>query len=92
MPTQCNTKPLEFEGFGRCRVVAAFDDSPITSDVGALLLRQVDRRVSLFDWLIACFSDHCNPDRIQHSLPTLIAQRIVAIALGYGGPQRPTPS
>ena len=28
MPTQCNTKPLEFEPHGRRRVVADFDGGP----------------------------------------------------------------
>ncbi len=83
MPTQCNTKPLEFEGHGRRRVVADFDGGPITSDAGALLLRRVEQRLSLFDQVADCFTDHRNPVRIQHSLRTLIAQRIVAIALGY---------
>ena len=83
MPTQCNTKPLEFEGHGRHRVVADFDGGPITSDAGALLLRRVQRRLSLIDQVAACFTDHRNPDPIQHSRRTLIAQRIVAIALGY---------
>ena len=83
MPTQCNTKPLEFEGHGRRRVVADFDGGPITSDAGALLLGRVDQRLSLFDQVADCFSDHRDPDRIQHSLRTLVAQRIVAIALGY---------
>ena len=76
MPTQRNTKRLEFEGFGRGRVLAAFDDGPITSDAGALLLRQVEQRLSLFDQVADFFSDHRNPDRIQHSLHTLIAQRV----------------
>ena len=83
MPTQCNTKPLEFEGHGRRRVVADFDGGPITSDAGALLLRRVEQRLSLFDQVADCFTDHRDPDRIQHSLRTLVAQRIVAIALGY---------
>jgi hypothetical protein len=64
-------------------VVAAFDGGPITSDAGALLLRQVEQRQSLIDQVADCFTDHRNPDRIRHSLRTLIAQRIVAIALGY---------
>ena len=64
-------------------MVAAFDGGPITSDAGALLLRRVEQRLSLFDQVADCFTDHRNPDRIQHSLRTLIAQRIVAIALGY---------
>ena len=29
MPTQCNTKPREFEAHGRYRVVAAFGGGPI---------------------------------------------------------------
>ena len=83
MPTQCNTKPLEFEPHGRRRVVADFDGGPITSDAGALLLRRVDRRLSLSDQVADCFTDHRDPKRIRHSLRKLVAQRIVGIALGY---------
>ena len=83
MPTQCATKPLEFEGHRRRRVVADFDGGPITSDAGALLLRRVEQHLSLFDQVADCFSDHRDPSRIQHSLRTLIAQHIVAISLGY---------
>ncbi len=54
MPTQCSTKPLEFEGHGSRRVVAAFDGGPITSDAGALLLRQVDQYLSLIDQVAGC--------------------------------------
>ena len=83
MPTQCNTKPLEFEPHGRRRVVADFDGGPITSDAGALLLREVDRHLSVSDQVAACFTDYRDPRRIQYSLRTLIAQRIVGIAQGY---------
>ena len=83
MPTQCNTKPLEFEPHGRRRVVADFDGGPITSDAGALLLRRVDRLLALSDQVAACFTDHRDPKRTQYSLRTLIAQRIRGIALGY---------
>ena len=75
--------PLEFKRFGRRRMVADFDGGPITSDAGTLLLRRVEQRLSLFDQVADCFSDHRDPNRIQHGLRTLIAQRIVAIALGY---------
>ncbi len=83
MPTQCNTKPLEFEPHGRRRVVADFDGGPITSDAGSLLLRRVDRRLSLSDQVADCFTDHRDPKRTQYSLRKLISQRIVGIALGY---------
>ena len=79
MPTQCNTKPLEFEPHGRRRVVADFDGGPITSDAGALLLRRVDRRPSVSDQVADCFTDYRDPKRIHYSLRTLITQRV----LGY---------
>ena len=83
MPTQCNTKPLEFEPHGRRRVVADFDGGPITSDAGLLLLRRVDRHLSVSDQVADCFTDHRDPKRIHYSLRTLIAQRILGIAQGY---------
>jgi len=64
-------------------VVADFDGGPITSDAGTLLLRRVDRRLSLSDQVAACFTDHRDPRRIRHSLRKLVAQRIIGIALGY---------
>ena len=83
MPTQCTTKPLEFEPHGRRRVVADFDGGSITSDAGTLLLRQVDRHLSVSDQVTDCFTDHRDPKRIRYSLRTLIAQRMVGIAQGY---------
>ena len=83
MPTQCATKPLEFEPNQRRRVVAAFDGGPITSDAGLLLLRRVDRRLALSDQVADCFTDHRDPKRVHYSLRKLIAQRIVGIAQGY---------
>ena len=49
MPTQRSTKPLELEAHGRGRAVAAFDDGPITSDAGLLLLRRLDQRLSVIN-------------------------------------------
>jgi hypothetical protein len=83
MQTECSAEQLEFEGFAGRRVVAAFDGGAMTSDAGALLLREADRAIGLSRRVSACFSDHRTPDRVVHALPTLIGQRIVAIALGY---------
>ena len=55
----------------------------MTSDAGARLLLQVDRLLSLFDQVAACFSHRRNPDRIQRALRTLIARRTVAIDPGH---------
>jgi hypothetical protein len=54
----------------------------ITSDGGALLLREVDRQIGLIDALNEVIPDPRNPALITHDQRTLLAQRIFAIALG----------
>jgi Transposase DDE domain group 1 len=54
MQTECSAKQLEFEGFAGRRVVAAFDGGAMTSDVGALLLREADRAIGLSRRVSAC--------------------------------------
>ena len=83
MQTECISGQLEFEGFYGRRVVAAFDGGAVTSDAGALLLRDTDRAIRLIERVAACFSDGRDPGQLIHALPTLVGQRIVAIALGY---------
>jgi hypothetical protein len=83
MPTQCISEQLGFEGFDGRRVEAAFDGGAVTSDAGALLLREADRALGLIARLSACFRDGRDPGRMVHSLRTLIGQRIIGLALGY---------
>jgi hypothetical protein len=81
--TECNGLPLVFASLGRRKVQADFDGGTLTTDAGALLLRQVDRRIGLLDALTACMVDPRDPAKITHDLRTLLAQRIFAIAMGY---------
>ncbi len=83
MQTHCISAQFEFEGFGGRKVVAAFDGGAIASDAGALLLRHTDEAIGLFDRIADCFVDRRGPACTVHSLRTLIAQRVTAIALGY---------
>jgi len=83
MQTQCSADQLEFEGFAGRRVVARFDGGALTSDAGALLLREADRAIGLSRRVSACFRDARCPERVVHALRTLIGQRIVGLALGY---------
>jgi len=64
-------------------VTAAFDGGSITSNAGALLLREIDRSMGLVDQVAGCFTDHRDPRLTEHSIRTLVAQRITGIALGY---------
>jgi hypothetical protein len=83
MDTQCNTETLPFPALGSRQVLASFDGGDITSDGGGLLLRQVEQSTGIIRQFAACFTDHRNPDRIEHTCEHLIAQRVYALALGY---------
>lgn len=83
MQTQCTQIELEFSKHFRRQVTAKFDGGHISSDGGAILLREVDRRLGLLDRLALCFRDHRKQDRIEHSVRELVSQRVYALALGY---------
>jgi len=83
MPTQCITPELEFSSVGRRRVVAQFDGGHVSSDAGALLLKRTDQAIGLLDRLSGCFEDSRAPQFVEYSVRTLLAQRVMGIALGY---------
>lgn len=55
--TECNAQQLEFHGLERRRVVGAFDRGAISSDGGALLLREVEARTRIMARLARQFQD-----------------------------------
>jgi hypothetical protein len=79
------SQPFPFEEHFSRQVVAGFEGARMTTDGGALLLRAMDRKISLLERVVACFTDTCDPERVEHSLAELLAQRIYALALGYEG-------
>ena len=81
--TACNREPLTFPRLGTKAVVADFHGGQLTTDAGALLLRQVERHLGLFDALDAAIPDPRRPELIEHDQKAMLAQRITAIALGY---------
>ena len=83
MNTECSTDPLAFHALGRRTVVGCFDGGEISSDGGGLLLREVEQRTQILRRLSQCFIDHRHPGRIEHSVESLVKQRVLGIALGY---------
>ena len=81
--TECTKQPLLFTRLHRKKVQADFNGGQITSDAGALLLREVDQRIGLIDAIDGCIRDPRDPDAITHTQRAMLAQRILAIALGY---------
>jgi hypothetical protein len=64
-------------------VEADFTGGHLSSDGGVLLLREVDRGMGLCDKLARCFTDHRNPNFIEHQLGVMVRQRVFGLALGY---------
>ena len=81
--TECYESPLPFASLNRRQLVADFSGGVLTSDAGALLLRQADRQLGLLDALDAAIPDPRRPDLILHPQRTLLAQRVFGIACGY---------
>jgi Transposase DDE domain group 1 len=83
MQTDCIPAQLGFQALGHRRVETDFDAGIVTGDAGALLLREVGRAMGLIERVASCFTDARDPDRCEHSIQTLLAQRIYGLALGY---------
>jgi hypothetical protein len=83
MKTYCNQRALPFQTKISRDLVAHFNGGKITSDGGAVLLQQTERITAIIRKFAACFTDHRDPDLIEHSVEELVAQRVYALALGY---------
>jgi DDE family transposase len=81
--TQCTTEPLAFARLGSRRVEADFSGGDLTTDAGALLLREADRRVGLLDAFNDVLPDPRHPAFITHPQRALLTQRVFGIACGY---------
>jgi Transposase DDE domain group 1 len=81
--TECTQTSFSFAAHFSRNVVAGFDGGTLTSDAGALLLRETDRRLNLLNRLASCFQDDRNPVLITHQVQEMVAQRVYGLALGY---------
>ncbi len=64
-------------------MVGSFDGGTISSDGGAFLLRQTDKKLNLLPRLAACFLDGRKQERVEHSILEMLSQRVYGVALGY---------
>src|SRR5947209_7180342 len=74
---------MTFSRLGSRAVLADFLGGRLTTDAGALLLRETADRLGLFDAIDAAIPDPRDPALIVHDQKSMLAQRVTAIALGY---------
>ena len=83
MQTECNAEPSLFGLVEGRPVIAEFDGGALTSDAGGLLLGAADRSLDLVRRLSECFRDARDQRFVEHSVATMIGQRVFGLALGY---------
>jgi hypothetical protein len=76
-------KQLRFPTAAGFTVRADFTGGEVSSDLGALLLAAVDRRIGLIGRLVEAMGDSRDPRYITHPLRDLLTQRVFQIASGY---------
>jgi hypothetical protein len=80
---ECNQLSFRLPGLNGRRIEGNFQGGNVSSDGGLMLLREVDRRLGLTKALAKLLPDQRDPDRIEHSLESMLRQRIYGLALGY---------
>jgi hypothetical protein len=64
-------------------IMIDFQGATITSDVGFLLVREIDERFRIIDPRQDCLEDLRSPNPTRHSLVQMVRQRLYQIAAGY---------
>ena len=65
------------------KVLASYTGKDISTDGGALLLQEMDKRLGLTDMFSRCINDERDQRYIDHQLIEMLRQRIYQIACGY---------
>lgn len=76
-------KQFRFEQPKTPPVVVNFKGGLVTSDAGLSLIAEIDRKLEITAQFAQCFQDYRKPNRIDHSIESLITQRIYGLVMGY---------
>jgi hypothetical protein len=76
-------KQFKFELPKSPPVVVNFQGGQVISDAGLSLIAEIDRKLQITSRLAVCFKDYRKPNRIDHSIESLITQRIYGLLMGY---------
>jgi DDE family transposase len=81
--TECNEQGLLFQELGNREVVVDFKGGYLSSDGGGILLRELESRSGLLKELSECFIDLRDQRFVEHTVESLVKQRINGLVLGY---------
>ena len=81
--TKCTIDRIDLTSCKRRLVQAEFTGGDITSDGGAVLLREMDGRLQLTSAVANRFTDRRRKKQVRHDYHSLLQQRVYGICLGY---------
>jgi len=70
---ECNQNEFTFAPHFSRQASARFSERQLSTEGGAPLFRETDRKISLLSRVRKCFSDSRNPALIEHELGELLA-------------------
>ena len=76
--TECNQEVFSFASHFSRRVEASFTAGQVSTDGGALLLRQADRKIDLLKRVASCFTDRRSPLLVQRQPVDALAAHLRA--------------
>ena len=80
---KCTIDRIDLTSCKRRLVQAEFTGGDITSDGGAVLLREMDRRLQLTSAVADRFTDRRRKKQVRHDYHSMLQQRVYGICLGY---------
>lgn len=81
--TRSLPKQFRFEQPKSPPVVVNFSGGLVTSDAGLTLIAEIDRKLQITSQFAQCFQDYRKPNRVDHSIESLIKQRTYGLVMGY---------
>ncbi|NET37836.1 MAG: IS1380 family transposase [Cyanothece sp. SIO1E1] len=74
---------LTFNFYQQKPLIVQFSELELSSDVGILLARQAEEQVHICQGIAECIEEWRDPNKVTHSLPQLVSQRIYQLIGGY---------
>lgn len=81
--TDCTPEQFKFERLKSRQVIGNFKGGTVTSDGGLTLIAGLDQKLKNTSRFAACFQDYRQPNRVEHSIESLVAQRVYGLVQGY---------
>lgn len=74
---------FNLSGLGNKEVEVKFTMEKTSNDGGLLLLREVEKQIGLISGLANCIKDERHQSYVEHSIKSMLSQRVMQIAAGY---------